>query len=263
MLEIEDLRVVRDGRTILDIDHLSIPTDKLTVVLGHNGSGKSTLANVIAGLTKPESGTVMLEGVDIFSLSEKERAGAIAFLPQKLPASAGLTCRELVRLGRYPYRGLFGRWRKDDERAVDEALAATDTSRFAFACADELSGGERQRVWIGMLLAQASPLMILDEPTSALDVKHQYGVLGLLEKLNRTASRGVITIIHDINLALRYATHVVALKGGRLLFEGGRDVFADEANLRSLFETDLRLFDHPHPPAEHCSTNLKVAVVCE
>lgn len=266
MYELSGIRTVRDGRTILSIDHLTIPTNEMTLILGHNGSGKSTLASVISGLVEPDAGKVMLNGKDLFVLSERDRAREVAFLPQKLPASAGLICRELVRLGRYPWRGLFGRWRDEDERAIDAALEATGTSRFAHAFADDLSGGERQRVWIGMLLAQASPVMILDEPTSALDVRHQYGVLALLEKICREEGRGVIAIIHDINLALRFATHIVAMKGGRVLFEGSADLLEDEKNLRALFEIDVKLMKHPMPPKDYAALHkdpLQVSVVCE
>ena len=169
MYELNGIRMVRNDRTILSIDHLEIPTHELTLILGHNGSGKSTLASIISGLVKPDAGTTKLEGCDLFTLSERERAQRAAFLPQKLPASEGLTCRELVRLGRFPWRGLFGRWRAEDEAAVDEALAATGSAQYAQSYVDDLSGGERQRVWISMLLAQASPVMILDEPTSGVD----------------------------------------------------------------------------------------------
>ncbi len=266
MYELSDIRIVRNERTILSLDKLSIPTDRLTVVLGHNGSGKSTLASVLSGLVKPDTGDVKLEGADIFRMPERERAKKVAFLPQKLPASAGLTCKEVVRLGRYPWRGLFGRWQTEDETCVLEALKATQTERFKNSFADDLSGGERQRVWIAMLLAQSSPVMILDEPTSALDVKHQYGVLQLLEQINRTEKRGVITIIHDINLALRFAQHVIALKHGKLLFEGSADLLRDEAHLKALFETEVKLIAHPQPPADyaqaHQNKNLEVAVVC-
>ncbi|HAB82505.1 MAG TPA: ABC transporter, partial [Sutterella wadsworthensis] len=108
MYELNGIRMVRNDRTILSIDHLEIPTHELTLILGHNGSGKSTLASIISGLVKPDAGTTKLEGCDLFTLSERERAQRAAFLPQKLPASEGLTCRELVRLGRFPWRGLFG-----------------------------------------------------------------------------------------------------------------------------------------------------------
>ena len=164
-------------------------------------------------------------------------------------------------------RQLFGRWRAEDEAAVDEALAATGTAQYAQSYVDDLSGGERQRVWISMLLAQASPVMILDEPTSALDVRHQYGTLALLERLNRETGRGVIAIIHDINLALRFATHIVALKEGKVLFSGGAELLHSEENLRTLFEAPVKLMLHPDPPAAYTGGKkqlpLDVAVVCE
>lgn len=258
MYELNGIRMVRNDRTILSIDHLEIPTHELTLILGHNGSGKSTLASIISGLVKPDAGTTKLEGCDLFTLSERERAQRAAFLPQKLPASEGLTCRELVRLGRFPWRGLFGRWRAEDEAAVDEALAATGTAQYAQSYVDDLSGGERQRVWISMLLAQASPVMILDEPTSALDVRHQYGTLALLERLNRETGRGVIAIIHDINLALRFATHIVALKEGRVLFSGGAELLHSEENLRTLLRRRsnsccIRIRRQPIPAARSSS----------
>lgn len=266
MFELSRIRVDRGGRTVLDLPRLEIPTDKLVLILGHNGSGKSTLASLLAGLTRPDAGRVLLHDQDLYRMSDMSRARAVAFLPQKLPASEGLCCRELVRLGRYPWRGLLGRWRPADEAAIDAAMNDTGTARFAAAYADELSGGERQRVWIAMLLAQASPVMILDEPTSALDIQHQYGVLALLETLVREHARGVIAIIHDINLALRFAEHVVALKSGRLLFEGDAAMLRSEDRLLSLFGTDIRLIDHPNPPEawqrRHLGEKLKAALIC-
>lgn len=107
MYELNGIRMVRNDRTILSIDHLEIPTHELTLILGHNGSGKSTLASIISGLVKPDAGTTKLEGCDLFTLSERERAQRAAFLPQKLPASEGLTCRELVRLGAFPGAGFL------------------------------------------------------------------------------------------------------------------------------------------------------------
>lgn len=267
MYELSDIRVVREGRTILALPRLQIPTDRMTLILGHNGSGKSTLATLLSGLVRPDAGQVLLDGTDLFSLPERKRAQRVAFLPQKLPASAGLTCRELVRLGRYPWRGLFARWKPEDEQAIDAGLAATSTARFASAFADDLSGGERQRVWIAMLLAQQAPVMILDEPTSALDVRHQYSTLALLEKLNREQGRGVIAIIHDLNLALRFATHIVALKRGQLLFAGSAELLRDPHLLETLFEMPIRLLPHPQPPsayvAAHPHDPLEVAAVCE
>ncbi|EOX4126866.1 ABC transporter ATP-binding protein, partial [Vibrio cholerae] len=153
-----------------------------------------------------------------------------------------------------------GRWRKEDELIIDAALEKTGVSGFAHNLADELSGGERQRAWVAMLLAQQSPVLILDEPTSALDVHHQYQLMALLAELNQTQGVGIIVILHDLNLALRYATHIVALKQGQIAFEGGAELLLDEQRLSDLYHSPIRLIDHPNP-ISHSSTN-KVAIVC-
>ncbi|MGL6171668.1 MAG: ABC transporter ATP-binding protein [Vibrio sp.] len=260
MFQLADIQMVRAGRTILAIDELTIPTNQLTVVLGHNGSGKSTLVSLLSGQQAADSGQVTLNGQSITALPSKTLAKAVAFLPQKLPTSAGLTVRELVRLGRFPWRGTLGRWRQQDEQIIDAALQKTGVSQFADSLADDLSGGERQRAWVAMLLAQQSPVLILDEPTSALDVHHQYQLMALLAELNQTQGVGVIVILHDLNLALRYATHIVALKQGKVAFAGRSELLLDEQRLSDLYHSPIRLIDHPHPLA-HSATN-KVAIVC-
>ena len=245
MYELNGIRMVRNDRTILSIDHLEIPTHELTLILGHNGSGKSTLASIISGLVKPDAGTTKLEGCDLFTLSERERAQRAAFLPQKLPASEGLTCRELVRLGRFPWRGLFGRWRAEDEAAVDEALAATGTAQYAQSYVDDLSGGERQRVWISMLLAQASPVMILDEPTSALDIAHQVDVLALVHRLSQQRGLTVIAVLHDINMAARYCDYLVALRGGEMIAQGTPAELMRSETLEQIYGIPMGILPHP------------------
>lgn len=260
MFQLSDVTMVRDDRTILSIGQLAVPTDRFSVVLGHNGSGKSTLVGLLSGQQKPDSGRILLHGRDICTFSARELARAVAFLPQKLPPSVGLTVRELVRLGRFPWRGAFGRWNAEDARVIDDALDKTGVARFAHTPADSLSGGERQRAWISMLLAQQSPVVILDEPTSALDVHHQYQVMTLLAELNREHGLGVVVILHDINLALRYATHVIALKQGRVAFEGPVHLLLEERALSALYHSPIRIIDHPAPAAD--SRTGKVAVVC-
>lgn len=154
MYHLQGVEMVRGGRTILSVDSLNIPTNELTVVLGHNGSGKSTLVSLLSGQQAPDKGRVELNGQSLSSLAAKELAKSVAFLPQKLPTSAGLTVHELVRLGRFPWRGALGRWKAEDETIIDESIAKTGVTDFANTLADELSGGERQRAWVAMLLAQ-------------------------------------------------------------------------------------------------------------
>ncbi|CAM3615986.1 Iron(3+)-hydroxamate import ATP-binding protein FhuC [Vibrio aerogenes CECT 7868] len=270
MFTLSDIEMIRAGRKILSVAELSVPTDQLTVILGHNGSGKSTLVSLLSGQQAPDRGAVRLNQRDIHQLSARTLAKSVAFLPQKLPASAGLTVRELVRLGRYPWRGALGLWQRQDSDIIATAMEKTGISALAEAYVDELSGGERQRAWVAMLLAQESPVLILDEPTSALDVQHQYQLMALLSELTSEAGCGAIVILHDLNLALRYATHIVALKQGQIAFDGPVSVLADERRLSELYQTPIRLIDHPQEipeyPGHHAVsgdlTAHKVAVVC-
>jgi ferric hydroxamate transport system ATP-binding protein len=245
MLELQGIRVHRDNRTILSLDELSLAADAFTVILGHNGSGKSTLMKLLARQMPPDEGRIALDGRPLGHYSQREFARRIAFLPQRLPEVVGLNVRELVRLGRFPWRGMLGRWQRADHALVEEAMSHTRVGQHAEHQADLLSGGERQRAWVAMLLAQQSPLLLLDEPTSALDLSHQYELLKLLQTLNREQGRGVIVILHDLNLALRFADRIVALKQGRLLFDRAPAELMSERLLSELYNIPIRLIDHP------------------
>jgi iron complex transport system ATP-binding protein len=255
MYQLDDIRVNRDGRTILQIDQLAIDPEAFTIVLGHNGSGKSTLVNLLANEFQPDTGSIQLMGQTLADYSAKKLAQQVAYLPQKLPEVAGLSVAELVQLGRYPWRGVLGRWRDEDETIIEQAMAKTGVGEFRHSLAEQLSGGERQRAWIAMLLAQQAEMLILDEPTSALDIHHQYQLMELLSELNKATGKGIIVILHDLNLALRYATAVVALKRGKVAFHGGREQLLDQQRLSDLYHTEVTLIDHPQK--QH-----KVAVIC-
>lgn len=259
MFELSDIQMNRGGRTILSIPSLCISDTGLTIVLGHNGSGKSTLVSLLSGQQVPDSGKITLNNRNLSQYKTRDLAKQIAFLPQKLPASAGLTVTELVRLGRFPWRGALGRWHQKDDEIINSAMEKAGVLPFAEVLADDLSGGERQRAWVAMLLAQQSPILILDEPTSALDIHHQYQLMELLRELNQSQHVGIIVILHDLNLALRYASHIIALKKGHVAFEGEASLLCDETRLSALYETPIKLIDHPD------NTDLqhnKVAVVC-
>ncbi|MFC3533832.1 ABC transporter ATP-binding protein [Vogesella facilis] len=252
MLSLRDIRVCRDERTILALPALTLDPGQFTVILGHNGSGKSTLMNLLARQLQPDHGAITLDGQTLAAYASREFARRVAFLPQRLPEAAGLTVAELVRLGRYPWRGLLGRWQAEDAAIVQQAMRATDIGHHAGHLADLLSGGERQRAWIAMLLAQQAPLLLLDEPTSALDLAHQYELMVLLRRLNREQGRGIVAILHDINLAARYADRIVALKRGELFFDGTPHELLHSPRLSALFDIDIRLLPREqgaHPVA--------------
>lgn len=244
-LSLSDIRVHRSNRTILSLDQLAIDGDEFTVILGHNGSGKSTLMQLLARQMKTDEGHIALEDHPLDRYGQRALARRMAFLPQQLPEVAGLNVRELVKLGRFPWRGLVRRWQESDEAAVTWALEETGMSAFARHLVDELSGGERQRAWIAMLLAQEAPLLLLDEPTSALDLSHQYECMSLLKGLNRKAGRGVVVILHDVNLAARYADRVIALKDGELAFDGSPDAMLSSDLLTTLYGIDINLIAQP------------------
>lgn len=248
MFELSDVAVAHEGRTVLSVDRLTFAGDQFTVILGHNGSGKSTLMGLLARQARPDRGTIHLHGRDLAAWPSRDFARAVAFLPQRLPEVPGLNVRDLCGLGRFPWRGALGRWRSEDDAVVAEALSRTDMSAHAGTIVDHLSGGERQRAWISMLLAQQSPMLMLDEPISALDLGHQVEVLALLRELTSCAGFGVMTVLHDVNLAARYADRIVALKAGRVVFDGPPAALMRREVLSGLYGVEIDLIDHPSHP---------------
>lgn len=245
MLKLENILVAHGSREVLKIDHLEIPSNSFIAILGHNGSGKSTLMNIMARHLEPQLGVVLLRGYNLISYCQRDFAKVVAYLPQFLPSAPGLTVRELVKLGRYPYRGLIGRWRKEDYAAIEVSMINMDVNHYADRLVDTLSGGERQRAWIAMLLAQEAPLILLDEPIAALDLTHQYQLMTKLKELNKYSGRSIVAIVHDLNLAARFADRIIILKGGRVHFDGAPEGLFSERFLTDLYGMGIQLLDQP------------------
>ncbi|WP_424217445.1 ABC transporter ATP-binding protein (plasmid) [Streptomyces sp. BI20] len=220
LLGTRDIRLGYDGREIVRGLTLDVPPGRITMIVGPNACGKSTLLRSMARLLTPMSGTVTLDGRDIHALPTREVAARLGILPQTPVAPEGITVADLVGRGRHPHQGWFRRWSSEDDAAVADALLATDVLELADRAVDELSGGQRQRVWIAMALAQRTEILLLDEPTTYLDVSHQLDVLDLLVDLNREHGTTIAVVLHDLNLACRYADHIIALRDGRVLAEG-------------------------------------------
>ncbi|TFD50296.1 ABC transporter ATP-binding protein [Cryobacterium frigoriphilum] len=206
--------------TIVDALSLDVLAGAVTVIVGANASGKSTLLRGLARLLKPQAGVVTLDGRDIAALPSKKVATVVGLLPQQPVAPEGITVADLVSRGRYPHQGWFRQWSSTDDAIVTEAMAATATLPLAARRLEELSGGQRQRVWIAMALAQQPDILLLDEPTTFLDVTHQIEVLDLLLELNRTRGTTVVMVLHDLNLAARYADHLVVMRAGAIIAAG-------------------------------------------
>ncbi|WP_027467683.1 ABC transporter ATP-binding protein [Deefgea rivuli] len=235
MYQLSNINIARHGRQLLSIEKLNIAPHGLNVILGHNGSGKSTLLKVLAGQLKPDQGDVRLASQDVYQLSPRALARHIAYMPQQIPQPTLLQVRELVKLGRFAWRGWLERWQADDHQWVDAAMTAADISHLAEHALHEISGGERQRAWLAMLLAQNAPMLLLDEPSSALDLAHQYQLMTLLRQQADRQSCTVIAILHDLNLALRYADRIIALHSGKIWFDGSPAQLLAHPNLHDLY----------------------------
>ncbi|MGH9247789.1 MAG: ABC transporter ATP-binding protein [Acidimicrobiales bacterium] len=244
-LAAQGLSLAYDDRLISADLSVEIPHGQVTVIVGANACGKSTLLRGLARLLKPRTGTVLLDGTDIARLPTKAVATRLGILPQQPIAPEGITVADLVARGRHPHQRFFRQWSSADEAAVDAALAATRTADLADRCVDELSGGQRQRVWIALALAQGTPLMLLDEPTTFLDLAYQVEVLDLLAELNATEDRTIVLVLHDLNLACRYAHHLIAMHDGAIVAEGPPAEVITPELVAEVF--DLHAQIHPDP----------------
>lgn len=231
-------------REVIENLGFEVPPGSFTVIIGPNACGKSTLLRALANLLPAHAGQVILNGENIARLPAKELARQIGILPQSPLVPEGITVRRLVAFGRHPYRGLFGGWTKEDAEAVEDALARTRLVPLQDRLVDELSGGQRQRVWIAMALAQQTELLLLDEPTTYLDIAHQIDILDLCQNLNR-AGRTLVAVLHDLNQAIRYATHLVVMKEGRIIAEGIPERIVTTDLIGQVFGIDCLLTKDP------------------
>ena len=240
-----DLTLGYGDRTVIDGLDLVVPPGQVTAIVGANACGKSTLLRSMSRLLAPRGGQVLLDGKQVHKTPAKQLARTLGLLPQSPIAPEGITVADLVGRGRHPHQGMLSRWSAADDEAVAAALDATDTAALADRPVDELSGGQRQRVWIAMALAQETDLLLLDEPTTFLDVSHQVEVLDLLVDLNRSRGTTVVMVLHDLNLAARYADHLVALAGGTVHASGAPVDVLTEDTVRAVFGLDSRIITDP------------------
>lgn len=230
---------------IIDKLNLSIPKEKVTVFIGSNGCGKSTLLRSLARLLKPDTGQIILDGHDMNRLSSKEIAKQLAILPQGPTAPEGLTVLQLVKQGRYPYQNWFKQWSEEDEKAVYRALEVTKMKEFMDRPVDSLSGGQRQRAWIAMTLAQGTDIILLDEPTTYLDLTHQVEILDLLFELNEKEKRTIVMVLHDLNLACRYAHNIVAVQNKTIYSQGKPEEIINEDLIQDVFGMECQIATDP------------------
>ena len=244
-LAADGVRLAYGDRVVVDSLDLALTDGSFTAIIGPNGCGKSTLLRALGRLLRPTSGAVLLDGRAITATPTREVAKVLGLLPQTPLAPEGLTVADLVARGRHPHQTWLRQWSSDDADVVAEALAWTDMSELADAPVDALSGGQRQRAWISMALAQGTDLLLLDEPTTYLDLAHQVDVLELVRRLHTERGRTVAVVLHDLNLAARYADRLVAMKDGVLVASGTPDEVLTERLLADVFELEARVVPDP------------------
>ncbi|WP_328392877.1 ABC transporter ATP-binding protein [Streptomyces sp. NBC_00390] len=245
-LRAEDLTLSYDQRTVATGLGVDVPDHSFTVIIGPNACGKSTLLKALARMLKPRSGQVCLDGAAIASYRSREVARRLGLLPQSSTAPGGITVGDLVARGRYPHQRLLKQWSAEDETAVTEAMRQTGVLELAERPVDDLSGGQRQRVWLSMVLAQQTPILLLDEPTTYLDIAHQVEVLELCASLHARKGHTIVAVLHDLNQACRYATHLVVMRaGGEVAAEGDPATIMTAELVEDVFGLPCRIIDDP------------------
>ncbi|MFD5566454.1 ABC transporter ATP-binding protein [Streptomyces cadmiisoli] len=220
-LSATDVTVAYDGTDVVHSASLTLRPGEVTVLVGPNGSGKSTLLRTLARLQRPRTATLTLDAdTDCLALTPREFSRHVALLTQGRPTPSGLTVRDVVEFGRYPYRGRWGKADPGGRAAVDRALALTGVTELAERGAEHLSGGQLQRVWLAGCLAQETGVLLLDEPTTYLDLRYQVELLDLVRDLADDHGIAVGAVLHDLDQAAAVANRIVLLHAGRIIADG-------------------------------------------
>lgn len=242
-IEVKNLTLTINNKKILDNISFSLEKGKYLAVVGPNGAGKSSLLKSLGMLHKKyTTGDILYNGKSLRSMKAKEIARLIAWVHQTGSDSLPYTVREFVQMSRYPWQSM-GYVTPHDLEIVDEALEMAKVTAFAERELNSLSGGERQRALIAAALAQSTEVLFLDEPTSFLDYRHQVEMMDLIEKINKEKGLTVVTVTHDINMALHGADEIIAIKNGKLEWSGKRDSILEGSTLKSIFDTEFESFN--------------------
>ncbi|MFI9612818.1 ABC transporter ATP-binding protein [Streptomyces sp. NPDC052023] len=220
-LSATDVTVAYDGVDVVHGAALRLRPGEVTVLVGPNGSGKSTLLRTLARLQRPRTAELVIDGeTDGLALTPREFSRRVALLTQGRPTPSGLTVRDVVAFGRYPYRGRWGKGDPDGRAAVARALTLTGVAELADRGAEHLSGGQLQRVWLAGCLAQETGVLLLDEPTTYLDLRYQIELLDLVRDLADEHGIAVGAVLHDLDQAAAVANRIVLLHEGRIIADG-------------------------------------------
>ncbi len=241
---------------VVDEVSLTLAKGELLAVVGPNGAGKSTLVRLLGGLLKPAQGKVLLNQVELSTLSYRQRAHLLGYVAQENPVQFPITALEFVLQGRFAYGQGIGFEQAGDLHIAQENMQLTQTAHFAHRQLNALSGGERQRIFLARALTQQPQFLLLDEPTSNLDLAHQVTTLTLLKKFTQTHTLGVLLITHELNLAAEFADTVLLLKAGKMVKYGKPAEVFEQKTLEEVFETALLVDQNPESGAPRVTIKL-------
>ncbi len=245
MLQIQSLSVHYGNRQILYNLNLTVRAGEILVVVGPNGAGKSTLIRAASGVLRPSDGQVAVNGQNLATLSDMQRARLLAVVPQDNQLPGTFSVYQTVLLGRTPYLNWLGHTGPTDHAMTQLALEQTQISSFAKRLVGDLSGGEKQRVLLARALAQDASLLLLDEPTTYLDLQHQSSLLNLIRKLCQEKTLAVLIVLHDLNLASVYADRVALLVDGKLQAMGSPEQVLTSETLTAVYHVPVHVIPHP------------------
>ena len=245
-LRVEHIEYAYEKESIIKDISFNIKKGEFISIIGPNGSGKSTLLKTLNHIYTPSKGEVYLYGEKIKNIKRQDIAKKISLVPQETHINYEFTVKDIVTMGRHPYKRRFERENPQDQSIVEEALKLTSTLDLKDRFITEISGGEKQRVIIAKALAQNSSIILLDEPTSSLDINHQIEVLNLLKNLNKEKKTTVIIVLHDINLAARYSDKIIFLNDGEIISQGSPEEVITEENIKKAYDMEIYLETNKH-----------------
>ena len=246
LMEVKKIKFSYQDKPFIEELSVKFKKNKITSIIGPNGSGKSTLLMLLSRIYKAKDGTITLNDKNVWDYKIKEFTKNVAVVHQKNQIYGDLDVKTIVGYGRLPYLSYHQNLSEEDYQIIDWAIATTNLKEYENRLLANLSGGQQQRVWLAMALAQKTPILLLDEPTTYLDVKYQIEILNLIKEINKKYQMTVIMVHHDINQAINYSDEIIAMKDGKILFQGVPEEVITSASLKSLYDYDLSVIDYNH-----------------